>query len=327
MRRKTQRSLTIKREVLARSLRVQMSFPIQNALDSWTSPVPLNLVLLLDALIYLRGWLRLRSGSLRSSSLNVIPAWRAASFVLGLFLIWIALGSPLAALDEKFLTIHMTQHLLLMTFAPALILLGAPVMPLLHGLPQRFVRTVAGPLFRWTPLQRLGRAIAKPALCWLAASAALIGWHVPAAFSLGLESEAWHVIEHLCFLVAGFLFWWPVIQPWPSVSKRPRWSFLLYLFLATLPCDMLSGFLVFSGRVMYPIYLSARSQPSFSALEDQQAAGALMWTCITFAYLVPAVTLTMRLLEMRTPGEGYGAPSQARGMSVPQTDPQSVEVV
>jgi cytochrome c oxidase assembly factor CtaG len=295
-----------------------MSFPIQNALNTWTSPVPLNLILFLDALVYLRGWFRLRSGSV-----NVIPAWRAASFVFGLFLIWIALGSPLAALDEKFLTVHMVQHLLLMTFAPALILLGAPVMPLLHGLPQRFVRTVVGPVFRWTPIQRLGRAITQPAFCWLAASAALIGWHIPQAFTLGLQSETWHVVEHLCFLLAGFLFWWPVIQPWPGVSRQPRWSILLYLFLATLPCDMLSGFLVFSGRIMYPVYISAPHPLGFSAMEDQQAAGALMWTCITFAYLVPAAILTMRLLAM----QAGTAQSEVHLKNVSQTDPQSVEVV
>jgi cytochrome c oxidase assembly factor CtaG len=299
-----------------------MSLAIQNALDSWTSPVPLNLVLILGAGIYLRGWLRLRSGSL-----NVIPAWRAASFVLGLCLIWIALGSPLSALDEEFLTVHMTQHLLLMTFAPALILLGAPVMPLLHGLPQRFVRAVVGPLFRWTPIQRLGRTVTQPVFCWFAASAALVGWHVPAAFALGLQSEAWHVVEHLCFLVAGFLFWWPVIQPWPSLPMWPSWSILLYLFLATLPCDILSAFLVFSGRVVYPIYLSARHSPGFSAMEDQQAAGALMWTCVTFAYLVPAAILTMRLLSMRTPEPAQYTQSEVCSTNISQSDPQSVEIV
>jgi putative membrane protein len=289
-----------------------MTLAIPSALDSWSSPLPLNLLLLFDAFVYLRGWFRLRSGSS-----NVIPPWRAGSFVLGLFLIWIALGSRLAALDEEFLTAHMGQHLLLMTFAPALILLGAPVMPFLHGLPQSLVRTVIGPVFRWSPLQRLGRAVTRPAFCWCAATAALVGWHVPAVFTLGLQSEAWHAMEHVCFLIAGFLFWWPVILPWPSVSKQPRWSILLYLFLATLPCDMLSGFLVFSGRVLYPIYLSAPHSIGFSAMEDQQAAGALMWTCITFAYLVPAAVLTLQLLATRT-----SAPHAA----VSQTVPQRVEV-
>src|SRR5258708_16448874 len=97
---------------------------IQNALENWSPVVPFALTLLLAAVVYLRGWLYLRS-----RSVNIIPDWRAASFLIGVFLIWIALGSPLAAFDEKLLTVHMIQHLLLMTIAPPLILSAAPVMP------------------------------------------------------------------------------------------------------------------------------------------------------------------------------------------------------
>src|SRR4029453_9723927 len=89
------------------------------------------------ALVYLRGWVQLRS-----TSSNVIEAWRAGSFVLGVFSIWAALASPVAEWDETLLTGHMIQHLLLMTFAPPLILLGEPVMLLSHGLPRRFVRSI-----------------------------------------------------------------------------------------------------------------------------------------------------------------------------------------
>jgi putative membrane protein len=273
--------------------------PVQYALESWAWPIPLTLAMVAAAFLYLRGWLHLRS-----ASVNIIPGWRAASFLLGLFLIWVALGSPLAALDEELLTVHMVQHLLLMTIAPPLILVGAPVMPLLHGLPRQFVQAVVGPLFRWPPVQRVGRVLSQPAFCWLAAAAALVGWHVPAAFTLGLQSEEWHVVEHACFLGAGFLFWWPVVQPWPSVPTWPRWSILLYLFLATLPCDILSAFLAFCDRVVYTAYLSAPRQFGISALEDQQCAGALMWTCVTFVYLVPAAILTTQLLTTRSfPGE------------------------
>ena len=276
-----------------------MPSQVQLALASWTPPVPLTLALILAASLYLRGWIHLRS-----VLTHAIPAWRAASFVLGLFLIWIALGSPLAALDEELLTIHMVEHLLLMTFAPPLLLLGAPVMPFLHGVPRQLVQSVLGPLFRWPPLHWLGRVITEPVFCWLAAAAALLGWHIPAVFALGLQSESWHMVEHACFLAAGFLFWWPVVQPWPSVSVWPRWSILLYLFLATLPCDILSGFLVFSDRIAYPNYSSRLRRFSMSVLEDQQVAGALMWTCVTFVYLVPAVILTMRLLAARR-GENH----------------------
>src|SRR5712671_6586947 len=218
---------------------------IHNALENWSPAVPLALTLLLATIVYLRGWLYLRS-----RSVNIIPAWRAASFLVGVFLIWVALGSPLAALDEELLTVHMVQHLLLMTVAPPLILLGAPVMPLLHALPRKFLQSILGPLFRSPAMRGIAGVLSQPAYCWLAAAAALLGWHVPAAFRLGLQSEAWHAIEHACFLGSGFLFWWPVVQPWPSVPRWPRWSMLVYLFLATLPCDILSAFLAFCDRVV-----------------------------------------------------------------------------
>jgi len=273
-------------------------------------------------LLYLRGWFHLRS-----TSLNVIPAWRANSFFLGLLSTWVAVASPITALDEELLTVHMVQHLLLMTVAPPLIWLCAPIMPLMHGLPQRFVRGVIGPLFRWKPLQRLGSALSQPSVCWLAAVAALVGWHVPAAFTLGLQSEAWHVVEHECFFGTGLLFWWPVVQPWPSVPKWPRWSILLYLFLATLPCDVLSSFIVFSERIAYPVYLSTSRQSGLSVLEDQQCAGALMWTCVTVVYLVAGTILSTRLLSPRSSRYGYLVQSELVGSAPQQRHPQSIGVV
>src|SRR5271163_3052064 len=211
-----------------------MPATFQAAFPKEILPVLFEVLLLFAMLVYSRGWIRLRG-----SRVNMIPSWRAGSFLLGLFLIWLAMGWPLAAFDERSLTVHMLQ-LLLMTFAPPLILLGAPVMPLLHGLPRAFVHRVLAPFFRYALVQRLGHVLANPTLCWFAGAAALVGWHIPAAFTLALQSEAWHVVEHTSFLVAGFLFWWPVVQPWPSVGHWPRWSMLLYLFAATLPCDILS---------------------------------------------------------------------------------------
>jgi len=208
----------------------------------------------------------------------------------------------------------MIQHLLLMTFAAPMILLGEPVMLLSHGLPRQFLRAVIGPLVRWRLVQQLGRALAEPAFCWVAALAALTVWHVPAAFTLGMQSEAWHVVEQASFLGTGLLFWWPVVQPWPSVSRWPDWSIILYLFLATLPCDILSGFLVFSERVAYPVYLSTSGQSSLSALADQQCAGALMWTCVTIVYLVAGTILSTRLLS----------PQSSAALEI---DPQSLEVL
>jgi len=297
-----------------------MSPHVHAASESWWFSISLVIALLLAELLYLRGWLRFRSVSLK-----VIPAWRVIGFSVGLFLIWMAMGSPLATLDEQMLTVHMIQHLLLMTFAAPLILLGLPVMPFLHGLPRQFAQAV-GPVFRRPPVQRLGRMLVRPAFSWLAATATLVGWHVPAIFTLALQSGAWHLFEQATFLVAGLLFWWPVVQPWPNAPREPRWSILLYLFLATLPCDILSAFLVFSERVAYPVYLSVSRQSDLSVLADQQCAGALMWTCITIVYLVPAAILSTRLLAPRNSRADL-AQSEFLGIVTPQSNSKTVEVL
>jgi len=256
---------------------------------------------------------------------KLIPAWRVTSFSLGLFLIWMAVGSPLAAFDEQMLTVHMIQHLLLMTFAAPLILLGLPVTPFLQGLPHQFVQAVVGPLFRWPPVQRLGRMLVRPTFTWLAATATLVVWHVPAIFALALQSGACHLFEQATFLLAGLLFWWPVVQPWPTAPAESRWSILFYLFLATLPCDILSAFLVFSERVAYPVYLSASRQSGLSVLADQQCAGALMWTCITIVYLVPAAILSTRLLAPRD-SRAELAQSEFLDVEALGSNPKRVEV-
>jgi putative membrane protein len=294
---------------------------VHAVLESWSPPVPLTVATALAVLVYLTGWRRLHS-----APVSVIATWRACCFLLGVFFVWVAVASPLAAFDEQLLTVHMVQHLLLMTIAPALILLGAPVMPMLHGLPKDFVRSILGPVFRWRPVQLLGHLVSHPALCWIVGAAVLVGWHIPSAFMLGLQSEGWHVVEHTCFLGAGFLFWWPVVQPWPSVPVWPGWSILLYLFLATLPCDILSGFLVFSERVVYPAYFLAAHRFGMSVLQDQQCAGALMWTCVTLIYLVPAASLTTRMLEVRNQHANDFVQSEQHLIAVPHSDPQSLEV-
>ncbi len=315
-------SVTPRKNALAHNHKNQSMSPhVHVASGSGWFPISLLLALLLTEFLYLRGWLRLRSASVK-----LIPDWRVISFSLGLFLIWMAEGSPLAALDEQMLTVHMIQHLLLMTFAAPLMLLGLPVTPFLQGLPDQFAQAVVGPLFRWPPVQRLGRMLVRPAFSWLAATATLVGWHVPAIFALALRSGVWHLFEQATFLAAGLLFWWPVVQPWPNVPTEPRWSILLYLFLATLPCDILSAFLVFSERVAYPVYLSASRQSGLSVLADQQCAGALMWTCITIVYLVPAAILSTRLLAPRNPRADL-AQSEFLGIVTPQSNPKRVEVL
>ena len=264
----------------------------------WEFPVSLTLISLLVAGLYLRGWI-----SVHSVSGMRIPAWKAGSFFLGLFLIWAAWGSPLAVYEHSLLTAHMIKHLLLMTFAPPLLLLGEPIKMFWHVMP-RLARNTLGNISRRPLVHQVTRTVTRPALCLIVSTLTLVAWHLPALFTLCVRFEILHTVEQITFLGAGLLFWWPVIQPWPTASTGPRWSILLYLFLATLPCDILSGFLVFSDRVVYPVYLSAPRMFGFSVLADQQCAAALMWTCVTLVYLMPAAIVSTKLLAPRTSSGG-----------------------
>jgi len=284
-------------------------------------PVSLTIALLFTAWLYLRGWI-----DLRLSAATVIPTWRALSYFLGLLLVATALGSPLAAYDHNLLTVHMIKHLLLMTVAPALILLGEPVQVFRIGMPSCARLSLRG-LLRRPILRRFASTVTRPALCWTLSALTLVLWHIPVVLTLGVRSATWHTVEQATFFGAGLLFWWPVIQPWPSAPTGPRWSMLLYLFLATLPCDILSGFLAFSDRVAYPVYFSAPRLFGFSVLEDQQCAAAVMWTCITLIYLVPAAIISTKLLAPRTSHEHDLQQSQLRGGPVPQSAPRSVRVI
>jgi cytochrome c oxidase assembly factor CtaG len=271
-----------------------MSPEAQSILKEWSPPIIINVVIFVTALLYLRGWL-----SLRRSSPDLLRPSRLTAFLAGMFSLWIAIGSPLSAFDEASLTVHMVQHILLMLVVPPLVLLGAPSLPFLHGLPQSFVRSTLGPFLRWAPVQSLGNFLTHPVVCWSLAAAALIGWHVPSAFELALRSEAWHEVEHACFLATSILFWWPVVQPFPSEARWPRWSMPLYLFLGTLPGGALGAFLAFCDRVLYPSYNEAPSLFVITPLQDQIFAGALMWVFGLFVCMIPAVFMTLKLLSPR----------------------------
>jgi len=281
----------------------------------------ISIALSLVAIVYLRQWLRVAW---------LVPyglkGWRAWSFFVGLSLVWVGLASPLSLLDHDLLTVHMVQHLLLMTLAPPLILLGAPLKLLPQRPVQRLVELIARPL-RPAPMRQLGRMLLHPAVGWIGATATLVLWHIPGALMLGLQSEMWHQIEQASFLVTGLLFWWPVVEPSRNTLRWPESSILLYLFLATLPCDILSGLLVFCDRVVYPVYFFSSQPFGLSALEDQQCAGALMWTCVTLVYLIAGAIVTARLLSPNGSQEYAIRQSETQAIARRKRDVQGMEVV
>jgi putative membrane protein len=264
----------------------------QDIFAEWSLPIVLTCSLVLPGVVYTVGWVRIRR-----TRPTRFPRWRLWAFWLGLAMIWLAIASPLDGFADVLLSAHMLEHLLLMSFAPPVLLLGAPVVPLLRGLPHGVVVHLLGPLIRSRGLQRLGHALIAPLVAWLVMNLVFLGWHVPAAYDFALEHERWHEFEHLCFLGTSILFWWPLIRPWPTRGTYSGWLLILYLVMADIVNTALSAFLAFCDRPVYGYYLREPNAFDIAPLADQRAGAAMMWVVGSMAFLIPAIMLTVRLLQ------------------------------
>jgi cytochrome c oxidase assembly factor CtaG/ferredoxin len=261
-------------------------------LASWRIDILPAATLVLTAIIYFRGWRRLRP--LHHTRL---PRWRLVCFTAGLTSLWVAAASPLDVLSGLFLTAHMIQHLVLTALAPPLILLGAPVVPLLRGLPRRMVRDALGPFLASPALRRGAHRLTHPAVGLSVMTLAMWGWHVPGPYQLALQVPFWHAVEHATFFTGSLLFWSSVVRPWPFVPHWPAWSIPPTLLLADVMNTVIAATLTFSGRVLYPVYDQVPRLGGPSALDDQVMAGVVMWVPGSLAFIVPAIIVTVRLLS------------------------------
>jgi cytochrome c oxidase assembly factor CtaG len=265
---------------------------IQPLFESWPLDPWVAAPLALAAGIYVRGWLRLHAQVPQR-----FGAGRLAAFLGGLAAVGVALESPLHALGGQLLQAHMVQHLLLMMVAPPLLWLGAPLLPMLQGLPRGILRPWVGALFVWSPLTHLAQWLIHPPVAWVLFVGSTWAWHTPALYGQALASEVWHYVQHACFLATALAFWWPVVQPWPSRQQVPPWAIVLYLMLADLQNTVLSAWLVFSERLVYSAYNAVPHPWQISALDDQAAAGAIMWVPGSIAFLFPVAWIVGQMLS------------------------------
>jgi cytochrome c oxidase assembly factor CtaG len=274
-----------------------MSPTLDAFLRSWPSAPCLLVALVLTAGVYLRGWLLLR----RRDGRRWHPG-QLVAFLGGTATLFLALASPIEPFAALFLQVHMLQHLLLMMVAPPLLWLGEPLFPLLRGLPRPVRIYWVAPLLRSPLLRRVFGTLTHPAWALALFVGATWLWHVPVFYELALRWDGWHYLQHACFLGTGLLFWYPVVRPYPS---RPRWSLWLllpYLLVADVQNTILSAFLTFSNRLWYPYYAEVPRLGGVSALDDQAAAGVLMWVPGSVAFLLPLFWIAIRLLYGREEG-------------------------
>ena len=213
-------------------------------------------------------------------------ALQVVSFFAALLTIVIALDSPIDYYADQLFWVHMLQHVLLLTVAPPLFLLGRPWPTMWRALPLG-VRTTVGRTVarsRWTsPL----RALARRCAAFILFNATIVLWHIPAAYDLTLRYGAIHVCEHAMFFFTGLLFWARVIDPGPL---RPRlvWpTRIAYVAGSMVVSWMLAIVLVLEPRAIYTYYAGLRTRPGgISALTDQQLAAGVMWVLGSVAYTV-----------------------------------------
>lgn len=209
---------------------------------------------------------------------------RTAVFCAGVAILLLALISPLDVLGDRYLfSAHMLQHLLLMLAVPPLLLLGLP--------PQAFEQ-----LLRWHVADRIERVLGRPLVAWIIGVATLWVWHAPPLYDLALRHTGVHIVQHLCFLVAASIFWWPVIAPLPARRRLSSFAALPYLVAAGLSSSLLGIILTFAPLGLYAPYLHPfdhqgilpliRQQWHLSARSDQQLGGLMMWVLSTPVYLV-----------------------------------------
>jgi len=244
------------------------------------------------AALYLCGWL-----AIRRTRPSQFTGLRLASFLSGIALFWIATASPLDGFADALLIAHMVEHLLLMSAIPMLLLYAQPVVPLLRGLPTFLIRWIVGPLLRVSALRRLAHWLVSPAIAWLAMNLAYLCWHIPAAYNFALENETIHGVEHLCFLATALLFWWTILRPWPAAQRPNDWGAIVYLALSDVVMTLLSAFLAFCDRPVYSYYVDHPNPFHIPVLDDQVLGAVTMWVLGSFAFLIPAMLLTLRLLS------------------------------
>jgi cytochrome c oxidase assembly factor CtaG len=136
----------------------------------------------------------------------------------------------------------------------------------------------------------------RPLAAWLIFLTIYLGWHDPHAYDAALTYGWLHNIEHITFFMAALIWWWPIIDCAPHIhSHFPVWGKLAYV-IGTIPPNMAIGVsIAFASEILYPYYLSAPRIWRFTAMEDQELAGAIMWIQGSEMYIMIALFILGRL--------------------------------
>ena len=226
---------------------------------------------------YAIGLRRLRPRTLWDE--NIVTVREVIAFGSGIFLLVVALISPLDSLSEYLFSAHMLQHMLLLYIVPPLLLVGMPAWLL-------------RPALRYRGVKRSLEILTGPVPAIILFNAVLVVWHMPGAWDDALLNPTVHALEHVCMLGAGLVAWWPIFSPLPEVPRMSYPGQMLYLFIQSLVPAIVGAFMTFSSIVIYPVYAETPKLWGLTPLVDQQIAGLLMkmlgtlflWVLVTIRF-------------------------------------------
>lgn len=228
---------------------------------------------LIGGLIFL-GWLyAILAGPLRAqlSTLSSQPSAplpypraHAIKFYSALALFYLAVGSPLDQIGERFLfSAHMLQHQIMIYPAAILFLLG---------LPDWMLR----PLTKQPALRGVLHLASRPLICGLVFTIVISCWHLPFAYDYALQHKTVHIFEHFSFFGAALFYWWPLYSPSKDFPAASYAGQMIYLVAVVIGMTPVFAYIVFSSDILYPTYEYAPRLTWMTPADDQLLAGSMM---------------------------------------------------
>ena len=246
--------------------------PGDNLWLAWNTGNPLpTLILFVVAFLYVNG---LGKWERPSHPVNI---WHKISFFSGLFVIFLALQSPIDPLAEHYFFIHQIQHLMIRMLGPLLVLLGAPLTPMLRGLPLWLLQGGVRALVRRAWARHAYHRLTNPVVAVGIFIGALYLWQFPLLHDAAVRNDYVHEVMHGTMLFSGFLFWWLVIDPKPHRSRLHYGLRVLYLGLIVLPNTVLGAGITFARELLYQSYAEVEQPFVLNAITDQQLGGLFLW--------------------------------------------------
>ncbi len=250
-----------------------MAGPVVEFLSRWTVDPFIAVNLVLAAVLYLWAVQRV---NLRDPDLPW-PRAATACFIAAVTLLAVVYLGPLAAWAHTFLWVHMAQHLVAMMIVAPLLVLSAPVTLIFRASSDVARRRWVVPALRSTAV----RWLTNPLFIWLFFAGVLFGVHFTPFYDWALRNhDADTFIKQPLFLIAGFLFYFPLIgknlQP-----RRPTHAVRLLLMASIMVPEAIVGASLFFASVpLYATFTTVARPFGLDALSDQQLAGACMWAFI-----------------------------------------------